>query len=254
MAMTKIDAENIIDAIIKLSSTAERILDSDDIQPEKAFYGVKHYLGNYYGAPENCTVVLDRTTIEYCRQHIKTARDGYYTATEFFDIDLDPIQELAEYLDDQDHADEAELVWAVVDFVNEIRQWADRQSDPVQEQPYTRHQRQQQEGTNNMTQDEFLALFATATKPHKARLLLDHILEVSSEKNVHTYYGALASKSKLWFKVKERDFASLLRNFLSVAGLEPALAANVRETKLSAKALKRAQDKLDEIGRTRARQ
>lgn len=129
--MTKIDAENIIDAITQLSSTAERILDSEDIQPEKAFSGVKHYLGNYYGAPENCTVVLDRTTIEYCRQHIKTARDGYYTATEFFDIDLDPIQELAEYLDDQDRADEAELVWAVVDFVNEIRQWADRQSDPV---------------------------------------------------------------------------------------------------------------------------
>lgn len=251
--MTKIDAENIIDAITQLSSTAERILDSEDIQPEKAFSGVKHYLGNYYGAPENCTVVLDRTTIEYCRQHIKTARDGYYTATEFFDIDLDPIQELAEYLDDQDRADEAELVWAVVDFVNEIRQWADRQSDPVQEQPYTRHQRQQQEGTNNMTQDEFLALFAPTTKTHKARLLLDHILEVSGEKNVHTYYGALVTQFRNWFKPNERDFASLLRNFLSVAGLDPALAANVRETKLSAKALKRAQDKLDEIDRTRAR-
>lgn len=250
--MTKIDAENIIDAITQLSSTAERILDSEDIQPEKAFSGVKHYLGNYYGAPENCTVVLDRTTIEYCRQHIKTARDGYYTATEFFDIDLDPIQELAEYLDDQDRADEAELVWAVVDFVNEIRQWADRQSDPVQEQPYTRHQRQQQEGTNNLTHDEFLTLFAPATKTHKARLLLDHILEVSGEKNVHTYYGALVTQFRNWFKPDERDFASLLRNFLSVAGLDPTLAANVRETKLGSKAIKRAQEKLAEIDRTRA--
>ena len=253
MAMTKIDAENIIDAIIQLSSTAERILDSDDILPEKAFCGVKHYLGNYYGAPDDCTVVLDRTTIEYCRQHIKTAGDGYYTATEFFDIDLDPIQELAEYLDDQDHADEAELVWAVVDFVKEIRQWADRQTDPVQEQPYTRHQRQHQEGTNLMTEDAFLALFDKSTKTHKARLLLDHILEVSGEKNVHTYYGALVTQFRNWFKPNERDFANLLRNFLSVAGLDPALAANVRETKLGSKAIKRAQEKLAEIDRTRAR-
>ena len=253
MAMTKIDAENIIDAIIQLSSTAERILDSDDILPEKAFCGVKHYLGNYYGAPDDCTVVLDRTTIEYCRQHIKTAGDGYYTATEFFDIDLDPIQELAEYLDDQDHADEAELVWAVVDFVKEIRQWADRQTDPVQEQPYTRHQRRQHEGTNPMTEDAFLALFDKTTKTHKARLLLDHILEVSGEKNVHTYYGALVTQFRNWFKPNERDFASLLRNFLSVAGLDPTLAANVRETKLGSKVIKRAQEKLAEIDRTRAR-
>ncbi len=251
--MTKTDAENIIDAINQLSSAAERILDSDDIQPEKVFNGVKQYLGNYYGAPEVCTVVLDRTTIEYCRQHIKTTRDGYYTATEFFDIDLDPIQELAEYLDDQDHADEAELVWAVVDFVNEIRQWADRQSDPVQEQPYTRHQRQHQEGTNLMTEDAFLALFDKSTKTHKARLLLDHILEVSGEKNVHTYYGALVTQFRNWFKPDERDFANLLRNFLSVAGLDPALAADVRETKLGSKAIKRAQEKLAEIDRTRAR-
>ena len=251
--MTKTDAESIIDAIIQLSSTAERILDSDDIQPEKAFNGVKHYLGNYYGAPDDCTVVLDRTTIEYCRQHIKTAGDGYYTATEFFDIDLDPIQELAEYLDDQDHADEAELVWAVVDFVKEIRQWADRQTDPVQEQPYTRHQRRQHEGTNPMTEDAFLALFDKTTKTHKARLLLGHILEVSGEKNVHTYYGALVTQFRNWFKPNERDFASLLRNFLSVAGLDPALAANVRETKLGSKAIKRAQEKLAEIDRTRAR-
>lgn len=251
--MTKIDAENIIDAITQLSSTAEWILDSDDIQPEKAFSCIKHYLGHYYGAPENRTVVLDRTTIEYCRQHIKTARDGYYTATEFFDIDLDPIQELAEYLDDQDHADEAELVWVVVDFVNEIRQWADRQSDPVQEQPYTRHQRQQQEGTNSMTEDTFLALFDKSTKAHKARLLLDHIMEVSGEKNVHTYYGALVTQFRNWFKPNERDFASLLRKFLSVASLDPALAANVRETKLGSKVIKRAQEKLAEIDRTRAR-
>lgn len=251
--MTKIDAENIIDAITQLSSTAERILDSDDIQPEKAFYGVKHYLGNYYGAPENRTVVLDRKTIDYCKQHIKTSQDGYYTATEFFDIDLDPIQDLAEYLDKQDHADEAELVWAVVDFVNEIRQWADRQSEPVQEEPYTRHQRKQQEGANPLSEEEFLALFDKSTKPHKAKLLLDHIIEVSGEKNVHTYYGALANQCKSWFRSNERDFASLLRNFLSVAGLDPGLAANVRETKLGAKAIKRAQEKLAEIDRTRAR-
>ncbi|MBR5740855.1 MAG: hypothetical protein IKX81_06095 [Firmicutes bacterium] len=251
--MTKTEAEHIVDAINQLSSTAERILDADDIQPEKAFSGVRHYLGNYYGAPENLPIVLDRKTVDYCRKHLKTAQDGYYTATEFFDIDLDPIQDLAEYLDDQGHDDEAELVWTVVDFVNEIRQWADRQSDPVQEQPYTRHQRQQQAGADSLSEEAFLALFATTTKPHKARLLLDHILEVSGEKNVHTYYGALAANSKSWFKVKEQDFASLLRNFLSVAGLDPALAANVRGTKLSAKALKRAQDKLDEIDRTRAR-
>ena len=251
--MTKTEAEHIVDAINQLSSTAERILDADDIQPEKAFSGVRHYLGNYYGAPENLPVVLDRKTVEYCRKHLKTAQDGYYTATEFFDIDLDPIQELAEYLEDQGHDDEAELVWTVVDFVNEIRQWADRQSDPVQEQPYTRHQRQQQAGADSLSEEAFLALFDTTTKTHKARLLLDHILEMSGEKNVHTYYGALASKSKGWFKYSERDFASILRNFLSVAGLDPSLAANVRETKLSAKALKRAQDKLDEIGRIRAR-
>ena len=252
--MTKSDAENIIDVIEQLSSAAAEILDAEDLQPEKAFSGVKYFLGNYYGAPEHRTVLLDRTTIEYCRQHIKTTTDGYYTATEFFDIDLDPIQELAEYLDDQDHGDEAELVWVVVDFVNEIRQWANRQIEPVVEQPYTRHQRHQEEGTNSLSEEEFLALFATSTKSHKARLLLDHIIEVSGERNVHTYYGALAVVTRSWFKTNEQDFANLLRNFLSVAGLDPALADNVRQTKLGKKVTDRAKEKADEINRTRARQ
>ena len=251
--MTKNEAENIVDAINQLSSTAERLLDSGDIQPEEAFCGIRHYLGNYYGAPENLTVILDGTTIEHCRQYIKTARDGYYTATEFFDIDLDPVQELAEYLDDQDHRDEAELVWAVVDFVNEIRQWTNRQSDSVQEQPYTSPQRQEEEIASSLSEEEFLALFDKSTKPHKARLLLDHIIEVSGEKAVHTYYGALVTQFRSWFKESEKDFASLLRNFLSVAGLDPSLAANVRQTKLGAKVIKRAQEKFAEIDRTRAR-
>lgn len=249
--MTEIEAENIVDTIIQLSSAAEGILDTDDIQPDRAFSGIRHFLGNYYGE-QKCAAVLDRTTIEHFRKHIKTDWDGYYTATEFFDINLDPIKELAEYLDDQDHGDEAELVWGVVDFVKEIRQWANHQSDVAPELLYTSHRRQQN-GYSHLSEDEFLTLFSPNTKAHKARLLLDHILEVSGEKNVHTYYGALAAQCKSWFKTSEQDFASLLRNFLSVAGLEPALAASVRETKIGAKNVKRAKEKLNEIDRTRAR-
>ncbi len=250
--MTKTDAENVIDAICQLSSIAAEILDADDIRPEKAFSDVKYFLGNYYDAPVSRSIVLDRTTIEYCRRHLKTANDGYYTATEFFDIDLDPIQDLAEYLEDEDHGDEAELVWAVVDFVKEIRQWASRKSAPVVELPYTCQRRQQEERASALSEEAFLALFATDTKPHKARLLLDHIIEVSGDKSVHTYYGALITLCKSWFKVSERDFSRLLRNFLSVAGLDPSLAANVRETKIGNKVIERAQEKFDEINRSRA--
>lgn len=251
--MTKTDAENAIDVICQLSSAAAETLDADDIQPEKAFFGVRHFLGNYYGAPESRSILLDRKTIECCRNYIKTSRDGYYTAMEFYDIDLDPIQNLAEYLDNQDRGDEAELIWAVVDFVQEIKQWANRQSDSVVEHPYTRHQRQQEKGSTRLSEEEFLALFAPNTNPHKARLLLNHITKVSEEKNAHTYYGALITQCKNWFKINEQDFASLLRNFLSVSGLDPALAANVRETKLGAKAMKRAQEKFNEIDRSRTR-
>ncbi len=249
--MTKTDAENVIDAVCGLSSAATEIFDSDDISPEKAFSGIKHFLGNYYGAPVSRDIVLDRTTIGYCRSHIKTAGDGYYTAIEFFDIDLDPIQELAEYLEDQDHGGEAELIWAVVDFVKEIRQWAGLKSAPAVEHPYTPHRRQE-EDAGHLSEEAFLALFAADANSHKARILLEHIIEVSKEKSVHTYYGALVTQCKSWFKVNEQDFASLLRNFLSAAGLDPSLAANVRETKLGAKVVKRAQEKFNEINRSRA--
>lgn len=248
-------AEDIIATINQLSQAADKILDTEGLQPDEAFSGVRHFLGRYSDSPEVITAILDQDTLQSCRQHIITGCGDYYTAIEFFDIDLDPIQNLAEYLDDEGHTDESELLWAVVDFVSEIRQWANHQSDEIPAQPYTRPARQQEDAPGQLTQEQFLALFNDkACKPHKAQLLLNHIIEVAGEKSVHTYYGALVTQCQGWFKINQQDFASLLRNFLSVGGLEPSLADNVRQTKLGKKVITRAKEKVDEINRTRARQ
>ena len=252
--MIDAEAENIIDAINRLSQAADKILDTEGLQPEEAFSGVRYFLGRYCDSPDGITVILDTDTLQSCRRRIISGFGDYYSAIEFLDIELDPIQNLAEYLDAQDHGNEAELLWSVVDFVDEIRQWPNRQSDIVPEQPFTSCRRPHQSGSGNFTQDQFLALFDNRNcKPHKARLLLNHILEVSGEKSVHTYYGALATECRGWFKTNEQDFASLLRNFLSVAGLDPALADNVRQTKLGKKVIARAQEKKAEIAGTRAK-
>lgn len=251
--MTKHDAENIIDTIHQLSTAAKKTLDTESIRPEEAFSGVKYFLGTYCDSSADHLIILDSKTIHHCRQYLKTAPDGYYTAMEFFDIDLDPIRDLAEYLDGEDRSDEAELIWAVADFADEIREWTCRQSDPVPDQPYATP-RPEQNSSGSLSEEQFLALFDDrSTKPHKTRLLLDHILNVSGERNVHTYYGALVSECRQWFKFSERDFASLLRNFLAVAGLDTALADNVRETKLGSKVKARAKEKIDEINRSRNR-
>lgn len=73
------------------------------------------------------------------------------------------------------------------------------------------------------------------------------------EKSVHTYFGALAQECTGWFKRSEQDFANLLRSFLSVAGLDPELAANVRKTKLGVKVTTRAKETIREITSSRAR-
>ena len=248
------EVDTIIETINQLSQAADKILDTEGLQPEEAFSGVRHYLGRYCDSPDGIAVILDNDTLQSCRQHIISGLGDYYSAIEFLDIDLDPIRNLAEYLEEESLADEAELIWAVVDFVDEIRQWTNRQSDIVPEQPFTSCRRPHQTGSGNLTQDQFLALFDNRNcKPHKARLLLNHILEVSGEKSVHTYYGALATECRGWFKTNEQDFASLLRNFLSVAGLDPALADNVRQTKLGKKVIARAQEKKTEISSTRAK-
>lgn len=253
--MTRRDVENIIDTLHLLARKAEEILDAGTIPSDEIFSSVKPFLGDYCGSTVGHTAVLDSTTIHHCRQHIKTNFDGYYSATEFFDIDLDPIRDLAELLDAEDRDREADLIWAVVDFMEEIREWADHQSDTVPDQPHVKHPRHQQRHSAPLTQDQFLALFDDKNcRSHKALLLLKHIRDVAHEKKVHLYYGALVANSKNLFKINEQDFASLLRNFLSVAGLDPALAANVRETKLTQKVLERAKMKLAEINRTREHQ
>ena len=156
------EAENIIDAINRLSQAADKILDTEGLQPEEAFSGVRHFLGRYCDSPDGITVILDTDTLQSCRQHIISGLGDYYSAIEFLDIDLDPIQNLAEYLDAQDHGNEAELLWAVVDFVDEIRQWTNRQSDIVPEQPFTSCRRPHQTGSGNLTQDQFLAQIGRA--------------------------------------------------------------------------------------------
>lgn len=98
-----------------------------------------------------------------------------------------------------------------------------------------------------------IALFDDNISSNKAKLLLDHILEVSNEKGIHTYYGALADECTTWFRYEERDFSNLTRKFLSVAGLDPSLAGNVRKTKLGVKVIARAKDKVNEISKSRLR-
>ena len=44
--MIDAEAENIIDAINRLSQAADKILDTEGLQPEEAFSGVRYFLGS----------------------------------------------------------------------------------------------------------------------------------------------------------------------------------------------------------------
>ena len=138
--------------------------------------------------------------------------------------------------------------------MKEIIQWADGKTYATQEQYFEKPVKKEHSRNASISRDEFLALFdEKKTNKNKANLLLNHILEVSKERNVHTYYGALIQECISWFKYNEQDLSNLLRKFLDVAGLDPNLATNVRRTKLGKKAKERAKEKIDEITSARKR-
>ena len=251
--MTKQETEQIIDTINQLAEKATEIIDAGHLQPDDVFSQIKSYLGNYCGIIATQSIVLNRKTLAYCKQYIKSNTVGYYSAIEFLDIDIDPIEEIAEFLDDQDYSSEADLVWEVVNFVKEIQKWANHQSKETPEVAYEIPPRKTTTSTSPMSEEEFMVLFDKNCSSHKARLLLEHIIEVSNEKGVHTYYGALADECTNWFQYQERDFSNLLRKFLSVAGLDTSLVGNVRKTKLGAKVTARAKEKVSEISTSRSR-
>lgn len=251
--MTKQDTEQIIDTINQLSEVATTIVNAGNLQADNIFSQIKPYLGNYCGIKSPQDITLNRTTLAYCKQFIKTCTNGYYAAIEFLDIDLEPIEEIAEYLDRQDYSSEANLVWEVVHFVKEIQQWANHRTKETVEVAYDIPPRNKETSIASITEEEFISLFDPKYASHKGKLLLDHIIEVANEKGVHTYYGALAQESTTWFIYQERDFTNLLRKFLSVAGLDTSLANNVRKTKLGNKVVTRAKDKVNEISKSRLR-
>ena len=252
--MTKQDAEQIIDTINQLSITANNIIYNDKISGEQIFQKIKHYLGHYYCADTTQNIVLNHSNLNHCKQYIKTSQEGYYSAIEFYDIDADSIQEIAETLDNNDCCKEAELVWEVVNFVKEIQSWASYQSREVVDVPYNTIPRKLSIGQEVISEDDFITLFDTRqTTEHRIRLLFRHILEVSHEKGVHTYYGALAQECTNWFKYQERDFTNIVKKFLIVAGLDSKLASNVRKTKLGDKKVQRAKEMIQEISSSRSR-
>ena len=251
--MTKQETEQIIDTINLLSETATDIIDAGNLQPDEVFSLIKPYLGTYCGIQTTQRITLNRSNLSNCKQYIKSNSSGYYSAIEFLDIDIDPIQEIAEYLDDQDYQREADLVWDVVNSVRDIQKWANYQSKDTPEITYDIPARKTSTTDIIISEEEFIDLFDGSISSHKAKLLLDHIIEVSNEKGVHTYYGALADECTNWFKYEERDFSNLLRKFLSVAGLDTSLAGNVRKTKLGVKVIARAKDKVNEISKSRLR-
>ena len=250
--MTKQETEQIIDTINQLSEIATDLIDAGNLQPDEVFSQIKPYLGSYCGIPKT-HITLNKNNLSYCKQYIKSNSAGYYAAIEFLDIDIDPIQEIAEYLDEQDYQREADLVWDVVNTVREIQKWANHQSKETHEIIYYTPNRKSSTSHDTISEEEFLALFDNNISSNKAKLLLEHILEVSNEKGIHTYYGALADECTNWFKYSERDFSNLTRKFLSIAGLDPSLAGNVRKTKLGVKVLARAKDKINEISKSRSR-
>ena len=67
--------------------------------PDEVFSQIKPYLGSYCGIPKTQNITLNKNNLSYCKQYIKSNSAGYYAAIEFLDIDIDPIQEIAEYLD-----------------------------------------------------------------------------------------------------------------------------------------------------------
>ena len=252
--MTKQDAEQIIDTINQLSTTANNIICNDKISGEQIFQKIKHYLGHYYCADNAQNTVLNHTNLSHCRQYIKSSQYGYYTAIEFYDIDADSIQELAETLDNSDCCKEAELVWGVVNFVKEIQSWASYQSREVIDVPYNTIPRKLSVRQEVISEDDFIMLFDTKQiTEYRIRLLFSHIQDVSHEKSVHTYYGALAQECTNWFKYQERDFTNIVKKFLIVAGLDPKLASNVRKTKLGDKKVQRAKEMIKEISSSRSR-
>lgn len=252
--MDKNKTYQIIDSLNQLSEKAADIVYEGLENAQQAFFKIRAFLGKYCGEEYTPSQTLDRINLNYCRQYIKSCQDGYYCAMEFLDIDIKPIKDIAEALDDQGFENEADLVWEVVNSVCEIKQWANLQSEEEPEIPYNVIPRKKDSpAVEAMSEEDFLEMFDSSVKESKAKMLLNHIREVSSEKSVHTYYGALAQECTNWFKYQERDFANLVRSFLSVAGLDPELASNVRKTKLGGKNVNRAEEKVREISTSRAR-
>lgn len=250
--MTRKNTESIIDIINQFAKDATEIIEEPLEVPEK-FSRLKHYLGHYCEDSEQRELILDNETLDNCKKFIKSSSDGYFTTIEFYDIDIEPIQELAEQLEEQDCKSEAALIWNVYDFVMEIQQWTNQRASNTPEQAFERPVQKIMDNVG-ISHEEFLALFdLKKTNQHRATLLLNHIKEVSKEKNVHTYYGALVQECTPWFKYNEQDFSNLLRKFLDVSRLDSSLSQNVRKTKLGQIVKQRAKEKITEITSSRHR-
>ena len=81
--MIDAEAENIIDVINRLSQAADKILDTEGLQPEEAFSGVRYFLGRYCDSPDGITVILDTDTLQSCRRRIISGSGDYYSAIEY---------------------------------------------------------------------------------------------------------------------------------------------------------------------------
>ena len=89
--MTRKDTESIIDIINQFAKDADEIIEEPLKGPEK-FSRVKHYLGHYCEGTEQRELILDNETLDNCKKLIKSSSDGYFTAIEFYDIDIEPIR------------------------------------------------------------------------------------------------------------------------------------------------------------------
>lgn len=96
--MTRNNTESIIDIINQFAKDATEIIEEPLEGPEK-FSRLKHYLGHYCEDSEQRELILDNETLDNCKKFIKSSSDGYFTTIEFYDIDIEPIQELAEQLE-----------------------------------------------------------------------------------------------------------------------------------------------------------